>query len=73
MAKKYNSNEALTRVRKRLGEMGLNKKRKFMHLVCSNPACKAEVAVRITNPDLYTEAVIKNWKCYSCSTKEKKK
>ena len=71
MAKKYNSNEALKRVRKRLGEMGLNKKRKFMHLVCKT--CKKETAVRITHPELYTEEVIKNWECYSCSANNPKK
>ena len=68
---KMNSQEQLKKVRKRLSELGLNKKRKFEHLVCC--MCKKEVAVRTTTPEIYTDEVRKTWTCYPCSLKMPKK
>lgn len=68
---KYNSHEQLKRVRKRLHELGLNKKRKFVHLVCK--LCRREVPVRTNTPELYTEEVKKNWICLHCGARRPKK
>jgi hypothetical protein len=67
---KYNSHEQLKRVRKRLSEMGLNKKRKFVHLTCNK--CKKLTDIRVNNPDIYTEELRKTWVCYLCSSGGKK-
>jgi hypothetical protein len=61
---KLNSHEQLKQVRKRLSEMGLNKKRKFVHLTCT--VCGSVTDVHTNDPSIYTDDVKKNWKCYKC-------
>jgi hypothetical protein len=65
---RLNSQEELKKVRKRLSELGLNKKRKFEHLICCK--CRGEFAVRVSDPSIYTDEVRKTWTCYPCSFKK---
>mgnify|MGYP000386118940 CR=1 FL=1 len=49
-----------------------NRKRKLrrqhmLELTCCK--CKKTFLIRTNNPDIYTDEVVKNWKCLNCSYK----
>ena len=43
------------------------KKRHILELTCCK--CNKTYLIRVNNPDIYTDEVIKNWKCLNCNYK----
>ena len=43
------------------------RKQHVLELTCCK--CKKTFLIRVNNPDIYTDEVIKNWKCLNCSYK----
>lgn len=62
---KLNSQQKREKTKRILKELGVSNRGKYLNLVCSK--CKKVIKVHVTNKAIYTEDVIKNWKCILCS------
>ena len=62
--------KAILKKRKALIKSVRTKRRQYIKLICK--ICKEEFNIHVNNKDIYTDKVIKNWKCLSCSYKKLK-
>lgn len=62
-----NSQERKENTKEKLKSLG-KRNRRFIILSCI--VCKREFKIRTNDRSIYTEEVIKNWKCLSCLNKK---
>ena len=67
-----NSEERREKIKKQVKKLGLRKSVKTVKVTCAN--CHVTKEINTNNPLMYTEEVIKNYRCFKCKLpKEEKK
>lgn len=64
---KLNSKQKREKAKKIIQDLGITERRKFLVLICNK--CGRSSKVRTSDKSMYTEEIIKNWKCAFCSIK----
>lgn len=61
-----NSKELRKATKRKLKELGISRRRKFITLICKD--CKLEERIRVNNPEIYDEKVKNNHICWKCES-----
>lgn len=59
-----NSDERREKTRRRIKELGLDTRRKFIHITCIK--CGKERDIRVNDKSIYNEEMLKNYICVFC-------